>query len=118
MLDPKEIDTYFNTDTLMKKVSPSKIARHTRKVMLAKRTLPAIAAIMAVTLMVFPSLKDDIKDFGLDSVDQRFVNYFRRRRDWEVCGVRNVTDPSENLNKVNMHTNRTRVYISGCSQIR
>lgn len=56
-------------------------------------------------------------DFGLDSVDQRFVNYFRRRRDWEVCGVRDVTDPSENLNKVNVHTNRTRVYISGCSQI-
>lgn len=65
-MDPKEIDTYFNADALMKKVSSSKIARHTRKVMLAKRTLPAIAAIMAVTLMVFPSLKDDIKDFGLD----------------------------------------------------
>lgn len=58
-----------------------------------------------------------IKEFGLDSVDQRFGNYFRRRRDWEVCVVRDVTDPSENLNKVDVHTNRTRVYISGCSQI-
>ncbi|MBR2923311.1 MAG: LPS export ABC transporter periplasmic protein LptC [Alphaproteobacteria bacterium] len=66
MLDPKEIDTYFNADALKKKVSSAKIARHTRKVMLAKHTLPAIAAILAVTLIVLPSLKDDIKDFGLD----------------------------------------------------
>lgn len=66
MLDPKEIDTYFNADAIKKKIAASKIARHTRKVMLAKLALPAIAAILAVTLIIFPSLKDDIKDFGLE----------------------------------------------------
>ena len=66
MLDPKEIDTYFNADATKKKVVASKIARHTRKVMLAKLALPAVAAVLAITLIVFPSLKDDIKDFGLE----------------------------------------------------
>ncbi len=66
MLDPKEIDTYFNADATKKKVAASKIARHTRKVMLAKLALPAVAAVLAITLIVFPSLKDDIKDFGLE----------------------------------------------------
>ena len=66
MLDPKEIDTYFNADAIKKNVTASKIARHTRKVMLAKLALPAIAAVLAVTLIVFPSIKDDIKDFGLE----------------------------------------------------
>lgn len=66
MLDPKEIDTYFNADAIKKKIAATKIMRHSRKVLLAKLTLPAIAAILAVTLIVLPNLKEDIKDFGLD----------------------------------------------------
>ena len=66
MLDPKEIDTYFNADAIKKKVTASKIARHTRKVMYAKLALPVFAALLAVTLIVLPSLKDDIKEFGID----------------------------------------------------
>ena len=66
MLDPKEIDTYFNADALKKRVASSKIARHTRKVMMAKLALPIIAGLLAITLILFPSIKDDIKDFGLD----------------------------------------------------
>jgi LPS export ABC transporter protein LptC len=34
--------------------------------MLAKLALPAIAAILAVTIIVLPNLKEDIKEFGLD----------------------------------------------------
>ena len=66
MLDPKEIDTYFNADAIKKKITASKIARHTRKVAMAKLALPAVAAVLIITLIVFPGLKDDIKDFGLD----------------------------------------------------
>ena len=66
MLDPKEIDSYFDANALKKKANISKITRHTRKVMLAKLTLPAIAALLAVTLIVFPNFKDDLKDFGLE----------------------------------------------------
>lgn len=39
----------------------------------------------------------------------RFVKFF-----WG--GGEDATDWSENLIKVNVHTDRTRVYISGCSQ--
>ena len=66
MLDPKEIDSYFNADATKKRDASSKIARHTRKVILAKLTLPAIAGILAVALIVFPTIKDDIKEFGLE----------------------------------------------------
>jgi hypothetical protein len=66
LLDPKEIDSYFNADAVKQKATTSKIARHTRKVMLAKLTLPVIAALLAVTLIVLPSLKDDIREFGLE----------------------------------------------------
>ena len=66
MLDPREIDNYFNADAQKKKTSASKLARHTRKVMLAKHTLPTIAAVLALTLIVLPSIKNDIKEFGID----------------------------------------------------
>ena len=66
MLDPKEIDAFFDANALRKKIKTSKITDHTRKVMLVKLTLPIIAGLLAITLMVFPSLKDDIKDFSLD----------------------------------------------------
>ena len=66
MLDPKEIDTYFNVDATKTKVTSSKIYRHTRKVTIAKLALPIIAGLLALTLILFPSLKDEIKDFELD----------------------------------------------------
>lgn len=34
--------------------------------MLAKLALPGIAGILAVTLLLFPSLKKDVKEFGID----------------------------------------------------
>lgn len=64
MLEPKEIDNYFRVNT-PSKPSP-KIGRHTRLVTLAKLFLPGLAAILAVTLLVFPSLKDDIQEFALE----------------------------------------------------
>lgn len=48
------------------KAPSSKTVRHTRKVILAKLTLPSIAAILALTLLVIPQLKKDSKDFGLE----------------------------------------------------
>lgn len=66
MLEPNEIDTYFNADASAAKAPVSKIVRHTRKVMFAKLTLPGIAAILAVTLLLIPMFKKDIREFGLD----------------------------------------------------
>ncbi len=66
MLEPKEIDTYFNADaTTNRRVSPV-ASKRTRCVMLAKLALPSIAAILALTLLVLPSLKKDVKEFGLE----------------------------------------------------
>lgn len=66
MLEPKEIDTYFNAGASQTKAPKSKIARHTRKVKLAKLALPSIAAVLAVMLLLIPVLKKDAKEFGLD----------------------------------------------------
>ena len=66
MLGPKEIDTYFNAGVSKLQTPKSKIARHTRKVMLAKLALPSIAAILAFMLLLIPTLKKDTKEFGLD----------------------------------------------------
>lgn len=66
MLDPKEIDTYFNAATRAPKPSLPKTVRHTRKVALAKIALPSIAAILAASLLAVAALKKDIKDFSLE----------------------------------------------------
>lgn len=66
LLEPKEIDTYFNAAAGIKKKPAPKTVRHTRKVMLAKLALPGIAAILAIILLLFPSLDKDVKEFGLD----------------------------------------------------
>ncbi len=83
MLDPKEIDAFFDANALRKKIKKSKITDHTRKVMLVKLTLPIIAGLLAVTLMVFPSLKDDIKDFSLD--------FNIKKSDFEHLNIKNTT---------------------------
>jgi len=66
LLEPKEIDTYFNAAAGHKKNPLPKTVRHTRKVMLAKFALPSVAAVLALTLLVLPSLNKDIKEFGID----------------------------------------------------
>ena len=66
MLDPKEIDTYFQAAPKPAKPLSPLLAKHSRKVMLAKLLLPSLAAVLVVMLLVFPSLKNDIKEFGLD----------------------------------------------------
>lgn len=66
MLDPKQIDDYFSASAIKRKASAQPVSKHTRKVMLAKMALPGLAAVLAVTLLFFPVLKKDVKEFGLD----------------------------------------------------
>lgn len=69
MFDKDKIDSYFNTD-ITKLVISNKAKdsydRRTRMVRLAKLLLPSIAAVLIGTLLVFPSLKQDIRDIKLD----------------------------------------------------
>ena len=83
MLDPKEIDTYFNADAIKKRGNTSKIMRHSRKVMLAKLTLPIIAGLLTLILIILPQLKEDIKDFDLD--------FDIGKGDFEHLNVKNTT---------------------------
>ncbi len=97
MLDPKEIDKYFQTSTSAKNETPTEIARRTRIVSLAKLALPGLAAVLAVTLLLFPSLQDDIREFGLDFV----VN----KGDIEKLNVENTTIYlTDKKNRVNNFT--------------
>ena len=66
MLDPKKIDTYFEAPQPSNNLLSEKLARYSRHVMLAKLLLPSIAAVLVVTLLIFPILKNDIKEFGLN----------------------------------------------------
>lgn len=66
MLDPKQIDDFFNVT--QNKVSAQRVSKHTRWVMLAKLALPGLAAVLAVTLLFFPSLKKEGKEFGIDLI--------------------------------------------------
>lgn len=66
MLEPRQIDDYFNASATKRKLPAEPASKHTRWVMLAKLALPGIAGILAVTLLLFPSLKKDVKEFGID----------------------------------------------------
>ncbi len=66
MLDPKEIDKYFQAPLPENKNTPAEIARRTRMVSLAKLALPGLAAVLTITLLLFPTLQDDIRDFSLN----------------------------------------------------
>lgn len=66
MLEPKQIDDYFNDSAVKRKTSEKPVSKHTRRVMLAKLALPGLAGILAVTLLFFPSLKKEVKKFGID----------------------------------------------------
>ena len=68
MVDLKKIDTYFNENTSpsSKQVAQPVLLRHSRFVKLAKLALPSIAAILIVLLLLFPSLRQDAREFKLD----------------------------------------------------
>ena len=42
------------------------MSSHSRYVLLAKLLLPAVAAVLATTLLVWPTLKKDISEFKID----------------------------------------------------
>lgn len=67
MVDIKDIDAYFNADSEQPKNRPEdKRSRHSRFVHTAKLLLPSIAAVLIGVLLVFPSIKKDIRDIRLD----------------------------------------------------
>lgn len=68
MFDKDKIDSYFNDDSLTTSSSSEKNGynRHTRYVRLAKLLLPSAAAVLIGVLLLFPSLKQDARDFKLD----------------------------------------------------
>ena len=68
MLDPKKIDVFFQEKPATKTGTFRQMEKHSREVLLAKIALPCVAAVLAVTLLVLPSLKKDIKEFGLDFI--------------------------------------------------
>ena len=70
MFDKDKIDSWFNADaTADLRDHPAvkdAFNRHTRFVRIAKLLLPSAAAVLIGLLLVFPSLKKDIRDFKLD----------------------------------------------------
>ena len=68
MFDREKIDHYFQEDSLrnVKPKTTSSANRHSRIVHWAKLLLPSIAAVLIGTLLIYPSLKTDTKDFKLD----------------------------------------------------
>ena len=68
MVDLKKIDTYFNADSKLSS-SPAEqqpLLKHSRFVKMAKLALPSIAAGLIGLLLLFPSLRQDARDFKLD----------------------------------------------------
>lgn len=67
MLDLEKLDSYFNADSEqpVHKKRPL-VSRYSRFVKLAKLALPGIAAVLIGLLLLFPSLKKDMRDFKLD----------------------------------------------------
>ena len=68
MVDLKKIDTYFNEDSKLSTspAEPQPLLKHSRFVKLAKLALPSIAAVLIGLLLLFPSLRQDARDFKLD----------------------------------------------------
>ena len=64
MLKPEEIDNFFQETP--SRQTKERMSRHGRYVLMAKLLLPAIAAVLATTLLVWPTLKKDINEFKLD----------------------------------------------------
>ena len=68
MVDLNKLDSFFNEDSKQQsqKTSEPVLLKHSRFVKLAKLALPSIAAILIVLLLLFPSLRQDARDFKLD----------------------------------------------------
>ena len=68
MVDLNKLDSFFNEDSKQQsqKTSEPVLLKHSRFVKLAKLTLPSIAAVLIVLLLLFPSLRQDARDFKLD----------------------------------------------------
>lgn len=67
MVDIKDIDAYFNADSEQPGGKPQdRRSRHSRVVHAAKLLLPSIAAVLIGLLLVFPSIKKDVRDIRLD----------------------------------------------------
>lgn len=94
MLEPKEIDNYFRATQTAKNTS---VGGHTRLVTFIKLALPGLAAILAVTLLVFPSIKEEAKNFALD--------FAIGRGDIEKMNIENTTIyVTDNKNRINNFT--------------
>ena len=61
MLDPHQLDNYFNTTSQATSKNKLPESRYSRFVKLAKLALPSIAAVLIAVLLIFPSLKDNSK---------------------------------------------------------
>lgn len=68
MFDKNKIDSYFESDSprSSEPTEPQTFTKHTRYVRLAKLLFPSVAAVLIGLLLVFPTLKQDIRDFKLD----------------------------------------------------
>lgn len=65
MLEPNDIDNYFDADVSAQKASWAE-RRHLTVITFVKLILPVIAAVLALTLLLLPSLKKDISEFAID----------------------------------------------------
>jgi lipopolysaccharide export system protein LptC len=66
VLKPKDIDKYFIEGS--DKTASVPVSVHSRRVAVAKAALPSLAAVLALILLVFPALKKETKEFGVDFV--------------------------------------------------
>ncbi|MBR2033053.1 MAG: LPS export ABC transporter periplasmic protein LptC [Alphaproteobacteria bacterium] len=67
VVDIKQLDTYFNENSKQSIAKRKKnITSYSRFVRLAKLALPSLAAVLVAILLVFPSFRQDPRDFSLD----------------------------------------------------
>lgn len=67
MSEHNQIDDFFNADAA-RKINHDNSAAGSRFVVLAKLGLPIMAGVLGLTLLVWPTLKKDIKEFAIDLV--------------------------------------------------
>ena len=65
-MDIHQLDNYFNNNATGQTANKSVLNRYTRIVKMVKLALPAVAAILISILLIYPYLKNDIRDFQLD----------------------------------------------------
>ena len=65
-MDIHQLDNYFNNHTTGQTSNRSVLNRYTRVVKTVKLAFPSLAAILICTLLLYPYLKNDVRDFQLD----------------------------------------------------